>query len=59
MPESPHQRRTRLIYEKAARSAARWEQSKLSHPRRISDQQRLDRVKAQLLREQEDRSRDT
>ncbi len=57
-PESSQQRKTRLIYEKASRSAANWEQSKRSYPKRISGQQNLERVKAQLIREQEDRSRE-
>jgi hypothetical protein len=42
MPESSQQRKTRLIYEKAARTAARWNQSKRSHPKRISSQQKLE-----------------
>jgi hypothetical protein len=58
MPESSQQRKTRLIYEKAARSAASWEQSKRSYPKRISGQQNLERVKAQLIRKQENRLRE-
>jgi hypothetical protein len=58
MQESSQQRKTRLIYEKAARSAARWDQSKRSHPRRISGQQKLERVKAQLIEEQNSRLRE-
>ena len=53
MLETSHQRKTRLIYEKAAQSAARWEQNKRTHPRRISEQQKLDRVKARLIDELE------
>jgi hypothetical protein len=58
MLESSQQRKTWLIYEKAARSAARWDQSKRSHPRRISGQQKLKRVKAQLIEEQKNRLRE-
>jgi hypothetical protein len=58
MRESSQQRKTRLIYEKAARSAARWDQSKRSHSRRISGQQKLERVKAQIIEEQKNRLRE-
>jgi hypothetical protein len=58
MPESSQQRKTWLIYEKAARSAANWERSKRSYPKRISGQQNLERVKVQLIREQENRLRE-
>jgi hypothetical protein len=58
MPESSQQRKTRLIYEKAARSSALWNQSKRSHPKRISSQQKLERVKSQLIKEQENRLRE-
>jgi hypothetical protein len=58
MLETPHQRKTRLIYEKAAESAARWEQNKRTHPRRISEQQKLDRVKARQIEELEARSQE-
>jgi hypothetical protein len=58
MREFSQQRKTRLIYEKAAQSAARWDQSERSHPRRISGQQKLERVKAQLIEEQNNRLRE-
>ena len=56
MLETPQQRKTRLIYEKAAKSAARWEENKRLYPRRISEQQKLDRVKARQIKELETRS---
>jgi hypothetical protein len=56
MIETPLQRRTRLIYEKAARSAARWEENKRRYPKRISEQQKLDRVKAKQIEKLEARS---
>ena len=56
MLETPHQRKTRLIYEKAAQSAVRWEENKRLYPRRISEQQKLDRVKARQIEELETRS---
>jgi hypothetical protein len=56
MLETPHQRKTRLIYEKAAQSAARWEENKRRHTRRISEQQKLDRVKARQIVQLEARS---
>jgi hypothetical protein len=56
MLETPLQRKTRLIYEKAAQSAARWEENKRIHPRRISEQQKLDRAKARQIEELEARS---
>ena len=58
MQESSQQRKTRLIYEKAARAAARWDQSKRSHPRHISGQQKLERLKRQLIEEQNNRLRE-
>ena len=58
MQESSQQRKTRLIYEKAARAAARWDQSKRSYPRRISGQQKLERLKSQLIEEQNNRLRE-
>ena len=56
MIENPLQRKTRLIYEKAARSAARWEENKRRYPKRISEQQKLDRVKAKQIEKLEARS---
>jgi hypothetical protein len=56
MLETSHQRKTRLIYEKAAQSAARWEQNKRTHPRQISEQQKFDRVKARQIEKFEARS---
>ena len=57
MLETPQQRKTRLIYEKAAKSAARWEENKRLYPRRISEQQKLDRVKARQIEELENLKR--
>ena len=56
MLETPLQRKTRLIYEKAAQSAVRWEENKRLYPKRISEQQKLDRVKARQIEELEIRS---
>jgi len=58
MIETTPQQKTKLIYEKAARSAARWEENKRRHPKRISQQQKLDRVKANQIKQLEARSRE-